>query len=572
MKALRLIALAVPLAACAPPMRPPPLQRLLPSLGVPAFVSLDEETRPALRLRPGDALSCEVTAARGSRLVFALGVLEDAPREGSVRLTVTEGGRPVFTGEMPARRERWWKRSATLESAGRARVGFRVEHVGADGKSRPAPHGAAPWIALGSPRLYSPREATARRAFVWISQDTVRADHLGAYRYPRATSPAFDRFAEQAVLFDGAHAPASWTLPSLASQILSRYPSYHGAVLRGLGADPRHATLFELLADAGFTVLGVTGNVFVAPERNLADGFDALRYSDLKADALTRYAGGLLDEWQGGDVALFIHYMDPHFSYDPPAPFDTAFDAGYHGPIDGKSFRQAQSPADVEHVKALYDGELAFTDRQIGALFEELRKRGLYEPAVVAYTADHGEEFKDHGAWGHADTLYEELLHVPFALRAPGISPRRVADKVCLVDLAPTVLDLLGIPPPASFQGRSLAPLLRGGALSEQPTYAETSHTHDRNQKIAVREGRLKYVMNVPRGREAEPRILREELFDLEKDPGERASLEAREDRDRLRRYALAYLARGRAESSEPVAVSLSPVVLERLRALGYVQ
>jgi arylsulfatase A-like enzyme len=571
MKARRVVLVMPFLAACGPRPAPPPLQRLLPCLGAPAFVSLDEESRPAVRLRPGDSLSCPVTAERGSRLVFALGALDGAPRVGSVRLTVTAGGRTVFSGDMPARRARWWKRTATLESAGALTVAFRVEHLGADGKPRAAA-GAEPWIALGSPRLYSPRPGPARRALVWISQDTVRADHLGAYRYARATSPAFDRFAAQAILFERAHAPASWTLPSLASQILSRYPSFHGAVLRGLGADPRHATLFERLADAGFTVLGVTGNLFVSPERNLADGFDVFRYSGLRADALTRHARGLLDESGGGDVALFVHYMDPHFSYDPPPPFDTAFDTGYRGPIDGKNFRQARTSAEVEHVKALYDGELLFTDQQIDALLQDIGRRGLLERAVVAYTADHGEEFKEHGAWGHADTLYEELLHVPFALRVPGVPPRRLPEKVCLVDLAPTVLDLFGLPVPASFQGRSLAPLIRGGKLPEQLTYAETSQTHDRNQKVAVREGRLKYVMNVPRGREAEPRILREELFDLDNDPAERASLAAEGDRERLRRYALAYLARARAQATEPVAVSLSPTVLERLRALGYVQ
>ena len=572
MRAPGLVLVVTLLAACGTRPSPPPLQRLFPALGEPAFVSLDEEARLAIRLRPGESRSCQVTAERGSRLAFALGVLEGGPREGTVRVTLTAGERAVFTGEMPARRARWWKRSVTLESAGPVSLGFHVEHVGPDGRPRPPSAGAEPWIALGSPRLYAPRPGPPHRAFVWISQDTVRADHLGAYRYPRATSPAFDRFAERAVLFEQAHAPASWTLPSLASQILSRYPSFHGAVLRGLGADPRHPTLFEQLAAAGFTVLGVTGNVFVSPERNLADGFDALRYSDLKADALTGFARKLLDEWGGGDVALFLHYMDPHFSYDPPAPFDTAFDTGYRGPIDGKSFRQAKTPAEVEHVKALYDGELAFTDAQIDLLLQDLERRGILDAAVVAYTADHGEEFKDHGAWGHADTLYEELLHVPFALRAPGLAPRRIPEKVCLVDLAPTVLDLFGIRAPAAFQGRSLVPLLRGGRLSEEPTYAETSHTHDRNQKIAVREGRFKYVMNVPRGREADPRILREELFDLAADPKERASLGDPGARERLRRYALAFLARGRAEPSQPVTLSLSPSVLERLRALGYVE
>src|SRR5262249_7639832 len=158
----------------------------------------------------------------------------------------------------------------------------------------------------------------------------------------------------------------------------------------------------------------------------------------------------------GGDVALFVHYMDPHFSYDPPAPFDSEFATGYRGRIDGKNFREAQTPAEVEHVKALYDGELRFTDAQIDALLQDLRTRGVLDAAVGAYTADHGEEFKDHGAWGHADTLYEELLHVPFALRVPGTAPRRLQDKVCLVDLAPTLLDLFGLPAPDSFQGRSL--------------------------------------------------------------------------------------------------------------------
>jgi hypothetical protein len=113
---------------------------------------------------------------------------------------------------------------------------------------------------------------------------------------------------------------------------------------------------------------------------------------------------------------------------------------------------------------------------------------------------------------------------------------------------------------------------LHGAGLHEQPTYAETSHTHDRNQKVAVREGRLKYVMNVPRGREAEPRILHEELFDLDADPKELRDLGATSSRERLRRYALAYLARARAEAEAPVVVSLSPAVQERLRALGYVQ
>src|SRR5262245_23865876 len=219
MKAWRLVVCAPLLAGCGARPAPPPMQRLLPALGAPSFVSLDEESRPAARLRPGEAPSCTVQSAPGSRLVFALGILEGAPRDGGVRLTVTAGSTTVFSDRISTRRARWWKRSAPLEASGSVRLRFAVEHVDAEGKPLAAAPGDPPWIALGSPRVYAPRSGPPARALVWISQDTVRADHLGAYRYARATSPAFDRFASEAILFERAHAPASWTLPSLASQI-----------------------------------------------------------------------------------------------------------------------------------------------------------------------------------------------------------------------------------------------------------------------------------------------------------------------------------------------------------------
>jgi sulfatase-like protein len=182
-----------------------------------------------------------------------------------------------------------------------------------------------------------------------------------------------------------------------------------------------------------------------------------------------------LSEWRGGDLALFAHYMDPHYPYDPPPSYAGLF------PNDGAD--AGGGGGSRASVEALYDGELAYTDSQIDLLLKELERRGLLRDAVIVYTADHGEEFLDHGGWRHSRTLYQEMLHVPLAVRLPGVGGRRITEKVSLVDLAPTLLGALGIPAPASCQGRSLLPLVRGERLPAREVFAET----ERNLKQAHR-------------------------------------------------------------------------------------
>jgi arylsulfatase A-like enzyme len=550
------------------------LVRLTPRLGPPQMLRSEREARPGVTLALDEPRVCRIEAGAGSWLHFAL-LAQGRPRLGLLELRVLANRRPLLRRRFELqRRMRSWPIALPLDVPGEVELSFEVRLVEARGAAAPVPPpDRPPRVALGSPRVYAPKPSAARRVLIWLSQDSLRADHLGAYGYRRATSPVFDRLAETGVLFENAMAPASWTLPSMTSQFTSRYPSYHGGTIVGRVRDQRHPTLFEALADAGFTVLGVSGNRFVSQEFGTASGFDALWFAKAGADALNRLALEALDEWRGGDLALLVHYRDPHFPYEPPPPHDR-FDPDYAGPANGRNFESfgpAQA-AEVAHVRALYDAEIAANDAQIGVLLAALRERGLLEDALLIYSSDHGEEFLEHGGWTHSRTLYQELLHVPLLLRLPEGRARRVRDPVSLLDVAPTVLDAFGLPAPPSFQGRSLLPLARGASREARPIFAETEHGLDKRHRVAVRDGPLKYLLVLPPS-PAPPVVVAEQLFDLAADPGEQRPLPPSPAHARLRGEALAFLARARAEGGFGTdAAPLEADTLRQLRALGYVE
>jgi len=533
-----------------------------------------EQSRPAVILAPGQARSCHVVAARGSQLHVALG-FRNPPTDATLEVAIRAGGKVLASVRIPAASHNEWQRvRVPLEREGPLTLEFTSRLLGPDGRPAAAPPSTE--MLIGSPRVTTPRAGRARRVLVWISQDTLRSDHVGAYGYGRATTAGFDRMAPRWALFEDAVAPAPWTLPSLASQFTARYPSFHGAVLDSVARGGKDPTIFEALAAADFTVLGVTGNRFVSTDFGTASGFDALWFTPERAEDVSDLARQALDETDQEDLALFVHYMDPHFPYSPPPPFDRQFATGYSGSINGDNFikrsQREVNPADLAHVEALYDGEIAYTDRQIEALLEALGARGLLDTAVIAYSADHGEGFLEHGKWLHTMTLYRELLQVPLALRVPGIPGQRVARPVSLVDLAPTLLEALGVPVPKTFQGRSLMPLMRGGSLAPAPIYAETEQTANlETHKLAVREGRLKYAVAVARG-SGPLEVVKEEAYDVVADPQERRPLGPAPEVEPLKRHALAFLGRARAEQPAAVPASLTESEREQLRALGYLQ
>jgi len=344
-----------------------------------------------------------------------------------------------------------------------------------------------PFAGCGRP------DDTPRLNIVLISIDSLRADHLGCYGYERDTSPAIDALGAESTLFRNAISQAPWTLPSHASLLTSLYSRTHGADDPDRQLPPTAATLASTLRSAGYSTHGVVSGVFMHSRFGFATGFDS--YDDNSARGGHRLSHGAVTSPDTNARAaatldtveppffLFVHYWDVHYDYIPPAPYDTKFDPDYDGSVTAEHFmknpeiHREMDSRDLQHVVALYDGEIGWVDEHIGKLIAELKRRELWDDTIVVLTSDHGDEFFEHGEKGHQHSLYQELLHVPLIVRVPGFAARQVDARVELIDVMPTLLDLVSVSAPSGLQGRSLAPVLRGEALEPRPAFAETTKT-----------------------------------------------------------------------------------------------
>jgi arylsulfatase A-like enzyme len=601
----RLVLLAAGvLAACGeapPPERPLELlalpYRVLargapPDLANP--VSLQGEARPSLLLPTPSEVRFRVRLPPRPVLTFALGIKPlpgggETPRV-KARFTVHAGEdaprSEVYRRDLPAgRADEWIEQSADLRRFAGREVWLALGHslVTEDGRSPPAEVAPALLPLFAEPVLHDRAQYGQGKGVLVISVDTLRRDHLSLYGYRRRTSPALDALAEEAVVFDDAVSTSSWTLPAHASLLTSLYPSAHGAVKLEQGLPPGLPSLQAALGNAGWFTQAMVTHLYLGAPYGFAEGFHRHRlFSDMRAKELTDRAIGFLRARGDGDYFLFLHYYDPHWHYDPPPPFNRTFDPGYQGRATGvwwdfkKETRESLAPRDLAHVVALYDGEIRYTDSQLARIFAEMKKLGLFRSATIVLLSDHGEEFLDHGSWEHQKTLYEEQLRIPLLIKLPAGegAGRRVRHQVRLIDVAPTLLEILGLPAPGSFQGRSLVDLVRGGTDFPTEAWAETEHTVDGSHKLALRRGaaRNKWILSY---REHSPPGL--ELYRLGEDPGETRNLapsEGAEVRDILARAEsfLSDARRRRTEGPAPSRPALTPEMLERLRALGYVQ
>jgi arylsulfatase A-like enzyme len=322
-----------------------------------------------------------------------------------------------------------------------------------------------------------------------IAIDTLRRDHVGCYGYDRATSPNIDELAARGVLFEDAVSQAPWTLPSFASILTSLYPTQHGAGFLEPGAGSygkRMRSVFPplamLLLKEGYTTGAIVNAPALAPEFGVDRGFEFYdttpRWDPRLADVTTADALGWLDANKDVPFFEFVHYFDPHLDYSPPAPYDTLFDPGYQGRLgnvfDREAYQHHESDlarendpavaADWDHIRALYDGEIAFTDQAVGDLIKGLDERGLRDNTLIVFLSDHGEEFFEHKGFEHGHTLYDELIRVPLIFSLPGTLPEntRVARQVRMIDVVPTILDVLGIRATTHLEGVSLRPLITG--------------------------------------------------------------------------------------------------------------
>lgn len=455
-----------------------------------------------------------------------------------------------------------------------------------------------PAASEAPPAITHPAPAKPERPWnlVLVSIDTLRADHLSAYGYARPTSPALERLAQQGVLFRQAYSHSPKTAPSHMSLFTSLHPEVH-RVLNRAGREIDSAlsrdvpTLPEMLGRAGYRSAAYTAGGNLHRRIGFGRGFE--RYEHMPMDAAPTFDAAVrqLREWsQHPDTRpffLFLHTVQVHDPYLPPASYRERFaDPGYDGPIvsdreviQARARAAQQSPAqafwrdvdpedpdDLRHLVDLYDACIRYTDDQIGRMLDALSELGLAAETLVVVLSDHGEEFMEHGGTRH-NSLFQELLHVPLILRVPPASGipagTRIDPSVRLVDVMPTLLELVGLPVPAHLEGESLVPLMRGEDESPRPVLA---HWRERGVR-SLRAGRWKLIRI--------PDDVR--LFDLYLDPGERRPLE------RERTAIAAALARelakrmdedlARAATLAPgEPTPLDPETRERLQALGYLE
>lgn len=429
---------------------------------------------------------------------------------------------------------------------------------------------------------------------VLVVVDTLRADHLGVYGDPRGLTPNIDAVAADGAVWE-AFGQSSWTKPSVATILTSLYASSHGAMSKP-SVLPDVTTLADAMKEHGYTTSGFVSNINLAPSFNFQQGFDEYTYfapdylfgaeessSKLVIYSILRVVNFKLfkDRWVEqyyqdsrtvNDAALpwierhkddrfftLLHYMDPHDPY-------------FAHPYDGKGIARVENqnppPEQAAEMKELYAGEIRYMDESFGDLVSTLKEIGVYDDTLILLTADHGEEFQEHGGWWHGTTLYNEQIAVPLVTKFPlgTYVSGRPTGIARLLDVSPTILAAAGATLPAEWQGEDLAE----GVPSTRVAFAEEDH--EGNIITAVRKGPTKLIRAQPGNPRGLPEV---ELFDVEGDPGEQRNL-AEERPVEIADLDEEIVAISTGASDRAVegggSVEMDDATRERLRALGYIE
>jgi arylsulfatase A-like enzyme len=435
-------------------------------------VKVGDVARDSLPAGPPSRLVLSVRVPKGGRLMLAVGVPPAHQTQPAVDFTVSvrHGGAEtrVATRQLdPAQRpeDRGWVPLEADLSSHEGPAELVLETSGP-----PRPESGAAW---GNPVIARPADRKAPLVIVYLV-DTLRRDHLSLYGYGRRTSPSLDGFASDAVVFDQAIAPSSWTIPSVASLFTSLLPDGHGALHLQAPLAPAAHTLAERMAESGFATGAVVANPLILASSGFDQGFGYFEglhgrkgrlSTTVPAARVVDAALRFIDSHRGLASFLFVHAFDPHSPYQPPPPFDRQF--------------EPPTTSERDQAIALYDGEIAYGDQEFGRFVRELKARGLYDRALFVFASDHGEEFLDHGDWRHGTTLFDELVRVPLVVRFPGgaHSGRRVGRQVQLLDVLPTVLRTLSLPVPVdgSVLGHPLQEAI-SNELAPPPALLQLNH------------------------------------------------------------------------------------------------
>ena len=514
------------------------------------IATLGDDSRPSALAPGGVTWAMGVPGGEPVTLRFAAGIVPGAEEDARVCMAVQDAlaRQTLWSRCLDGDHEGWADVRIDLPDGGPRELHF-VAH---------AEEGEA-IAAWGDPRVVS-RNKYKRNNIVLVIIDTLRADHLGVEGYEtRWSSPQLDLFAAGSVRFAEATATSGWTSASLGSVVTGLLPAEHRAGIRRVRAwepdslaassDERKRsnylrmsagveTLSERLRAAGYETAGFSTNNFFGPRIGFDRGFS--RYQMLRGNNVTG-ATSVVDEVQawlssreaeGAEDPFFltVHVIDPHHPYRLrlPAPEGFEVPVDFEMESERQGFKRAlvlrehsaASRAHADQVQVLYDAEIRHVDGALGGLLSQLDDGHT----AIVLLSDHGEGFGEHGKFIHGNSQYQELLHVPLWVRAPGVEPRTVEDPVSLLDVTPTVLGLAGIDIPPALHGTPLP--LDGGPVTPRVMLSEGMYTGPFT--IAAREGGWKYIWELPTAiantTSSAPAVGRrptEELFYLPDDPGE---------------------------------------------------
>jgi len=437
--------------------------------------------------------------------------------------------------------------------------------------------------AIGSP------EVPVARNVVVLTIDTLRASKLQPYnRRSRVRTPALTEFAEQATLFERAQSPENWTKPAVASILTSTFPATHGTKNDASRLPHTLTTLGEIYQREGFETASFLANGYVSRAFGFDQGWDHYtnyirERRNTNASNVFGEAADWIEEHKDERFFVYIQTIDPHVPYDPPDEFLRMYDArDYDGQVQNRRThllledakrrppRVTFTESDVQRLEALHDGEISYHDRHFGAFLEKLEEWGLDENTIFVVTSDHGEEFNEHGSWGHGHSIFQELLHVPLVVRWPGVARRtRIPQVVSTMDIGPTVLEATGVAVPDEFEGRTLMGFLRG-APEPGPWVAFSDFQENRR---VVRGGDWKLILRSS---------LTYVLFDLARDPREQNELDGRRNPIAMRYLRMlsgqqlgvanraGWLTGGRGGAAHRTEDHMTLELCQQLVALGY--
>ncbi|MFB0563020.1 MAG: sulfatase [Candidatus Lokiarchaeia archaeon] len=412
---------------------------------------------------------------------------------------------------------------------------------------------------------------------ILISVDTLRADHLSCYRYYRQTSPNIDEFAKKGVVFRNTASQSTATLPSHTSIFTSRYASQHKAIKMGRRArrvEETEVTLAEILKKQGYITAAFTDGGEMAAVFNIDQGFDIYNDKGNGIKNINQKVFKWLEKNRYNTFFLFVHCYDPHIPYVPPPPFHDL----YLSNIDKNAYRgvalkkKITNDRNLQEIIALYDGEIAYTDKNIGELLCKVDELDLADRTLIIFTSDHGEEFMEHSGLGHARTVYDEVIMVPLIFKNERLfQPREIKNQVRSIDIAPTVLDILNIPIPNEMMGKSLLGLISGKNETKRIAFSE----NEKRNLLCCRNLENKLILRKENSRE--------EFYDLKNDPGETNILPVSVDdnhpvHSKFREEVTKWrdVTEATAQPDKPMSkisqLSMPEEVEEKLRSLGYLQ